>query len=544
MVVTASMINAALYCERLLYLRWADGHAPQNYFVADGRAVHARVDGELGDALPAAKDVGDQDYVARSVEVASDRSGITAKVDVVEIEDGRVDVIEYKRGIAPDLPEGAYLPERAQVCAEVIALRDSGYDVREASIYFVGSRRRIPIAIDDSLVATTLRAATRAAEIVAGDTPPLPLVDSPKCSGCSLAGICLPDEVNALSRKGAVVREPRQLRVEHEEGAPLHVQEQGARVGLRDECLIVRGRDGEETDARLAQISEVSVYGSVQVSTQALRELMRREVPVSFFTTGNWYCGRAIGHDSGGVRLRAAQYRRFADEAVCLDLARGLVASKIKNCRTMIRRNGDSEVAVRALGTAVIDASRAPSLESLLGIEGAAAAVYFGAFSTMLKADSGFDFEKRNRRPPRDPINALLSLAYALLVRNVTLTTVRVGLDPGLGFYHQIRSDRPALALDLMEEFRPIVADSVVVSAINGGVITSDDFMLSAEAVALTGTGRKKFITAFERRLDQEIEHPVFKYKANYHRVFEIQVRLLGRYLTGEIDAFSPFNTR
>ncbi len=210
----------------------------------------------------------------------------------------------------------------------------------------------------------------------------------------------------------------------------------------------------------------------------------------------------------------------------------------------MIRRNGNDDSAARALSEATTSAERAVSIESLLGIEGAAARVYFGAFSTMLKNGSDFDFDKRNRRPPRDPINALLSLAYALLTRSMVLAIARTGLDPGLGFYHQVRSDRPALALDLIEEFRPIVADSVVATVINGGIIVQSDFVRSAGAVALSGSGRKKFIAAFERRLDQEIEHPVFRYRVSYRRVFEIQARLLGRRLTGEIDEFPPFNTR
>jgi CRISPR-associated protein Cas1 len=190
-------------------------------------------------------------------------------------------------------------------------------------------------------------------------------------------------------------------------------------------------------------------------------------------------------------------------------------------------------------------AAAATSIEELLGVEGAAAAMYFVVFDRMLKTpDLAFSFEKRNRRPPEDPVNAMLSFACALLVKNLTVAITIAGLDPLLGFYHQPRAGRPALALDLMEEFRPIIADSVVVTAVNTGVVSAGDFVRSAGACALSSRGRKSFIAAYERRMDQEIEHPVFGYRASYRRVLELQARLLAKFLTGEIAEYPTFNTR
>src|SRR5690606_22551033 len=242
-----------------------------------------------------------------------------------------------------------------------------------------------------------------------------------------------------------------------------------------------------------------------------------------------------------------AQYKASFDEHQCLRIARSLVQAKILNARTLLRRNwrGDEQPAelVQDLKRDADAARKASSLQELLGIEGAAAARYFGAFSNVLKRDSedaalAFDFTTRNRQPPTDPVNALLSFAYALLLRSWTVTLSAVGFDPYRGFYHQLRYGKPSLALDMMEPFRPLIADSSVIMAINNGEIHRSDFVITPQAAALTESGRKRFIATFERRMSQEVTHPVFGYKVSYRRLLELQSRLLGRYLLGEIDVF------
>jgi len=193
-------------------------------------------------------------------------------------------------------------------------------------------------------------------------------------------------------------------------------------------------------------------------------------------------------------------------------------------------------------------ARSARSIESLLGIEGAAAQRYFQNFASVLRsADGGnlqFDFMKRNRRPPRDPVNALLSFAYAMLTREWTIALSAVGLDPYLGFYHQPRFGRPALALDMMEPFRPLIADSTVLMAINNGEIRPSDFVRAAGSCSLNESGRKRFIASFERRMNQEVTHPIFRYRLSYRRLLEVQSRLLIRFLAGEIPEYPNFVTR
>jgi CRISPR-associated protein Cas1 len=250
--------------------------------------------------------------------------------------------------------------------------------------------------------------------------------------------------------------------------------------------------------------------------------------------------------------LRIAQYQASFDPGFCLRFARGLVATKLRNSRTLLRRNWRGEAApdtvLGALQRSARAAREAKDLPELLGVEGNGGAIYFGAFGTTLRAEadavSGFDFRNRNRRPPTDPVNALLSFLYALLVREINVILSAVGFDSYRGFYHQPRYGRPALALDMMEPFRPLIADSVALTAINNGEVRPGDFVHAARACALGPSGRKKVIAAFERRLGQEITHPLFGYRLSYRRLLEVQARLLGRHLMGEIAELPAIEPR
>jgi CRISPR-associated protein Cas1 len=237
--------------------------------------------------------------------------------------------------------------------------------------------------------------------------------------------------------------------------------------------------------------------------------------------------------------------------ADALRLARSLVGTKIRNQRTLLQRNHlePPAQALDALKRMAARADAASSLEALLGIEGSAAATYFANFGGLIKVDDAqgikrFDFRTRNRRPPRDPVNALLSFAYSMLTRDLTVVCHSIGFDPFVGFYHQMRFGRPALALDLMEGFRPIVADSAVLTALNTGMVTDGDFLRAGNGVALTQKGRTGFIRAYEQRMDQLVTHPVFGYRISYRRVLEVQARLLARFLEGEIPTYPGFETR
>jgi CRISPR-associated protein Cas1 len=253
--------------------------------------------------------------------------------------------------------------------------------------------------------------------------------------------------------------------------------------------------------------------------------------------------------------LRKTQFRLADEEWYGLRLARLLVAGKIRNQRTMLQRN-HIEPPKQTLDLMKMMADRvegAEDLESLLGIEGTAARGYFGAFAGMIKPGDddaagaegfSFDFEGRNRRPPRDPVNALLSMAYSMLAKDMTVACHAVGFDPYMGFYHQMRHGRPGLALDLMEPFRPLIADSAVLSAINTRMVTERDFVRAGGAVALSASGRKGFFRAYELRMDTLVTHPLFEYRVSSRRLLAIQVRLLARVFAGESGAYPVFVTR
>jgi len=548
-LVPARMVNEYVYCPRLAYIEWVQADFAENYEVAEGRFRHRRVDEEKG-ALPA--DIAAEDVIhARSVMLSSSSEYLISKIDVIEGDKTAVMPVDYKRGAVPDIPAKAWDADRVQVCAQGLVLRDNGYACNGGAIYYVESKTKVPVEFNDVLIAQTRQAIAGVREMAKKGVIPPPLEDSPKCFRCSLAGICLPDETNMLA--GRVTQDYDALRrilPARDDAMPLYVQMQGARIGKSGEVFEVRAKNEKVGEARIFETSHVAIFGNVQVSTQAMQEMCSRGIPLTMFTTGGWYYGSATGMTHKNVELRIAQYAATTDQNKSMALAREMIATKIDNCRTLLMRNHQDlpDKVPGELKRYSESARNTKEVSSLLGIEGMAARTYFSAFNGMLKNNAGeswsFDFNGRNRRPPLDPVNALLSYAYALLVKDITVTLLAVGFDPYLGFYHTLRYGRPSLALDLMEEFRPIVADSVVLWIINNRVLAKEDFIKRGRAVALKAEARKKFISAYERRLDALITHPVFGYRISYRRVLEVQARLLGRFLTGEIVEYPSFSTR
>lgn len=554
------MLNEFAYCPRLAYLEWVQGEFEHSVDTVEGRFRHRRVDREGGAVTSPGQGADGQEQEtihARSVMVSSERLGAIARVDLLEGVGNKVTPVDYKRGSAPDIPEGAWEPERVQVCLQGLILRDNGFDCDQGVIYFVESKTRVPVAFDDTLVARTLALLDELRQVAdAGRVPP-PLVESRKCPRCSLTGICLPDEVNFLAReeeaKTATVTgvEVRRLYPARDDALPVYVQAQGMTVAKHGDLLQIRSKGEKVEEARLLDVSQVCLMGNVQITAQALRELCMREIPLCHLTYGGWFFGITQGMAHKNIELRRAQFRLADRVEAATALSATFIKAKILNCRTLLRRNHPEvrRKVLRDLAILAKKAGNAASGETLLGLEGAAGRLYYANFAGMLKPRGGniqgsFDFEGRNRRPPRDPVNALLSFAYSLLTKDMTVTLLAVGFDPYQGFYHSPRYGRPSLALDLMEEFRPLVGDSVVISAINNGEIGERDFVSRAGAVALTDGGRRTFIEAYERRMDDLITHPVFGYRISYRRVLEVQARLLARCVTGEIDGYPAFRTR
>lgn len=556
----ARMINEFSYCPRLFYLEYVQQEWDHSADTLEGKFVHRRVDSQSG-AAPAAEAVEETARIhARSIDIGSEALGAIARIDLLEGENGWVTPVDYKRGSPPNVPERAWEPERIQLCLQGLLLRDNGYNCDEGVIYYAKSQERVPVPFTTELISRTLDLLNEARSTAESGRIPPPLVDSPKCPRCSLVGICLPDEVNLLgpSQLSLPLEEPepeiqprvRNLAPSRDDKLALYVQGQGHSVGLKGEVLEVRDRKEVVAKARLMQISQLSLFGNVQLSAQALRELAARDVTIIHLSYGGWLSAVTTPPPHKNIELRRRQFQTAGDQNLCLYLARAFVSGKIRNSRTLLRRNARelTDNVIHRLAEWRHRAEKARSLEQLLGLEGSAARDYFGNFTRMLKVSDNtcttFDFTSRNRRPPRDPVNALLSFLYSMLTKEMVVTLVGAGFDPYLGFFHQPRYGRPALALDLIEEFRPLIADSVVIGLINNGEIRPSDFIARAGSVALRPDGRKRVLEAYERRLDTEVTHPVFGYSISYRRVFEVQARLLGRFLMGEIAGYAPFCTR
>ena len=549
-LIPVRMLNEFVYCPRLAYLEWVQKEFEDSADTVQGRHVHRRVDSE-GGTLPNPGADAPEFASMRSVELSSQRLNMVAKIDLVESEGGEVTPVDYKRGKRPHVPHRAYDPERVQLCAQGLLLEEHGYRTSAGVLYFAGSRERVRIPFDDELRALTRESAQALRRVAERGEMPPPLNDSPKCPRCSLVGICLPDEVNWFRARSNDVRP---LSVHHTHALPLYVQAFRGKVAKKGERLAITKGDSETTYVRLAEVSQLVLLGNIYVTTPTLQELMRRNVPVTWQSYGGWLYGHTIGTGHSNVELRTAQYRGSFDELICLGLARDWIQAKIRNCRTVLRRNYRPNTGDNDIQTTLTDlkrladrAGRVRAMSSLLGVEGAAAAAYFQQLPRTFREESqlgSFEMKRRNRRPPTDPVNALLSFGYAMLTRSFLTAITAVGFDAYRGFYHQPRYGRPALALDMMEPFRPLIVDSAVMTAVNNREIRPTDFVHTPFGVNLSDTGRKRFLATLERRMDQEVTHPIFGYRVEYRRLLEIQARLLARYLLGEIPRYPNFTTR
>lgn len=341
----------------------------------------------------------------------------------------------------------------------------------------------------------------------------------------------------------------------------LYINTPGLFVGKKAEQIVIKENKKVIQEVRLVDLHHVAVFGPVQLSSAVIQILCERDIPIAHFTLGGWFYGLTRGHNLTNVFTRIEQFAHAADPEQALVHARLFVHGKIRNQRTLLMRNAleAPKRALRELKSAQSAALAATSAASLLGVEGTAARIYFQHFASMLKASDEsptaadeattqrtypFHFDQRNRRPPRDPVNAMLSLGYALLARECTVAAWAVGFDPYVGLLHQPRYGRPSLALDVMEEFRPLVVDSTVLTLVNNQMLDSNDFVRAGNTVTLTQRARKIFINTYEKRLHSIVTHPVFGYKVSYRRCIELQFRLLAKTLTGDIDQYHPFMTR
>jgi CRISPR-associated protein Cas1 len=285
-------------------------------------------------------------------------------------------------------------------------------------------------------------------------------------------------------------------------------------------------------------IEQIVLMGNPHITGDALTYALDLGMPVHYLTYFGKYIGSALPGYSRNGQLRLAQFELYRDTEKRLELVKAMVAAKIHNQRSLLYRHGQQDDPLKLRKSQVKEQQ---TLDQVRGIEGIAAKEYFSYWNDILK--HGWAFPGRKRRPPSDPVNALLSFAYGLLRVQVTAATHIVGLDPYIGYLHEVHHGQPAMVLDLMEEFRPLVADSLVISIINNREIKPEEFTESLGAYRLSDEGRKTFLQAFERKMNDEFKHPVFGYRCSYRRAIELQARLLGRHLQEQV-AYKPLVLR
>lgn len=333
----------------------------------------------------------------------------------------------------------------------------------------------------------------------------------------------------------------------------LFVTLQGASVVKEGENVVVR----EEGEVRLRVpvhgLGGLVCFGQVWCSPALLYLCAERGVGVSFLSENGKFLARVAGPVCGNVLLRREHYRWADDPGRSADVARNILTGKLANARNVLMRarrdHGDKtyEAALaKACGRLEDCLTRLPgadSLDVLRGIEGEGANVYFGIFDALITSkDPAFVFGGRNRRPPLDPVNCLLSFLYTLLTHDVRSALEGVGLDPAVGFLHRDRPGRPGLALDLMEELRPVLADRVAVSLINLGQLKARDFrQLESGAVLLSDDGRKEVLVAYQKRKQEDLMHPFLKERIPAGLLCHVQALLLARHIRGDLDGYPAF---
>lgn len=522
----------------------------ENADTAEGDSVHSKVDEPSRLRAGALTSEGG---TLRSISLSSEYLGISGVVDLLEADEmGHRVLVDYKKGFPIKDVHGDWVPKKndaIQIAAYALLLRENGIEVSQASVYYAAIKRHVPIELSDSLFDECRRLLKEAYAVAESGVCPPPLELDARCLSCSAYPVCLPHESRwwsiGKSECQKSSKEMRPPRPAGDLGEILVVQNPRASVGVSGGEIQVHLEGQVVAKHPIQQLQSVYLYGPIQVSAQALTLFMERTVPVAYFSAAGRFIGSANGLPASGVDARMGQYQMWSISEKRLSIAAEIVRSKIHNQRVLLMRNGSvPDVVLRSLAQLRDSCKEQESLAALRGVEGAAASLYFAHFSTMLKGPTTFDFNGRNRRPPRDPVNAMLSLGYSVLVKELSGIAYAVGLDPFLGFFHSPRYGRPALALDMMEEFRPLIVDSVVLTLINRGEVSESDFSQTSKGTIMKDSARRQFWRAWTRRMDTEVTHPSFGYKMSYRRMMEVQMRQFWRFCRGDSSVFFGFTTR
>ncbi len=544
-----SMIAECAYCPRAAYYRFVEKVDAQNAAFLRGKAEAERRSAR--ETLSR-----EEGWHIREVEIASPKLGWSAKVDALVLREGkeqRVVPIEYKTGHARN-----QLHHKIQVCAQAILLEEErGLKVEEGYLYYMASRQRVTVPITEELRRATFGMADQAWRILRGGWVPEPVADE-RCDGCALIEICQPFE--AALKHGSPADSLKAPPVEEGDLVFIAKDAQRVQLGYRKGLLEVKAgdwRDGrtEVQSLRTAKVRKIVFVGKGSITEKALRVILEHGIEVFWLSATGKYLGRVSTPSRKTARYRRAQYAVAMDPARSLELARRFVEGKIRNCRTVLQRQARNlpgeppESVLKAqeeMARVLQDVERASSRSMLMGLEGRAARVYWKAFGELLRGDfEGLRFERRTRRPAMDAVNAMLNLGYALLYAWVESALEVAGLDPEVGFLHSEQSGRDALALDLMEEFRPVMVDATVLAMVNRRVVRQKDFQKDLfGGVSMTAEGRKRFFRYLGSRWRELVQHPEFGFRMELMRFVAMQALSLAKVLVGEKEDYKPLVIR
>lgn len=367
-----------------------------------------------------------------------------------------------------------------------------------------------------------------------------------ECISCPQALDCLPFERRILETNNTDSTSQARCFAIRPDVAPVLVSEQGCSVGISSERLEIRRSGQCIGDIRLCEISSVQMNGAVQISSQAVKALSERSIPLFLCSQSGYLIANVLKGSNRDGRARVRQIQLATDSELSLQLAKTVVFGKIHNQHIFLRRRlGKNGAGVAKLNQLCSRIRRISSKPELLGIEGGAAKSYFTGMAEIVGGCSGFQFTGRTRRPPRDPINALLSYGYSVLHTEVLKAVLAAGLDPAVGFLHEIHSGRDSLVCDLVEEFRAPIIDSVVLTLVRRRQVRLAEFHLSDEKGCLMESSAKKtLLYEIERRMRESLRHPLFEYRVSWRRAIQLQATLLKHSLLHGKFNWQPFSYR
>lgn len=564
--LTVHSLHALGYCERLFFLEEVENLKVADERVYAGRTLHLEIERDE-----------DADETL-SLKLESENYGLVGKVDCIRRRDGQIIPYEHKRGRSARSADGkpdVWASDRLQIIAYCLLVEEhSGREILEGRVRYHADNAMVRVPIDEQARADFQIALGRAGELQASIERPPVTPNERLCVKCSLAPVCLPEEARLaetliqIEKPDFIIRSPETFAAEKTTSAEhqplrlfpadddrqiLHVLTNGAKVGRKGDRLEIWSPETEEKECYPVQeIGQVVIHGFAQITTQALRLCAERNLGVHWIGYGGRYMG-AWSSGQGSVQRRIRQYQALTNPDFCLRLAKRLAEAKVRGqlgfllraSRESGREIDDVHESISNIRKLLSPMNRTGNTDSLRGYEGSIGAAYFKALPHLIKPEIGDAMrpDGRNRRPPKDRCNALLSYGYALLLKDITNAILVVGLDPCLGFYHTPRSQAHPLALDLMELFRVSLVDLPVVASINRRQWDEDeDFTIAGKQVWLSDKGRRKFIQIYERRKADSWKHPVIGYSLSYSRLIELEVRLLEKEWTDKYSSVEIMN--